>query len=237
MPLGGSRTRRQPAAERCRAHACINDRVQQLINLVGRDAAHRFSRVDQPLRDHVARDADGGRCGPFTVSRLQEIEPTSLDGELEILHVAEMPLQSLLGRLELSIRTRESGSHVGDGQWGAETCDDFLTLGVDQEFAVKHALARRRIASERDPGAGIVSEVAEDHGNDADARAQRVGNPVDAPIVHSLSQCPRPPHCLNGTPELARGVRREIAAGRSTNERLVFLDEIPKRGLVELGVG
>ncbi len=236
-PARGARTRRQPAAERCRAHACIDDRVQQLVDLVGRNAAHGFGRVDQPLRDHVARDADGGRCGPFTVSRLQKVEATPLDGELQILHVAEMPLESLLGRLELSIRTRESGGHVGDGQRGAEPCDDVLTLGVDQEFAVEHALARRRIASERHTSAGIVSEVAEDHGDDADARAQRVGNTVHASIIDSLSQRPRPPHRLDGTPELTRRVRREIAACRSTNERLVLLDEVPKRGLVELGVG
>ncbi len=183
-------TGRQPATERCRAHTRIDDGVQQLIDLVGRDAAHGFGRVDQPLRDHVACDADGGRCGAFAGPRLQEIESTALDGELEILHVAEMPLESLLRRLELLVRPRESNGHVRDRKRGAKARDDILALGVDEELAVEHTLTRRRIAREGDACPGVVPEVAEYHGNDTDRRAQRVGNAMDAAVIDSLSKRP-----------------------------------------------
>src|SRR5262249_43275238 len=102
---------------------------------------------------------------------LEQIELALLDRELEILHVAEVLLELLVDRHELSVRRRKSllervrasGRPFADGVRRADTGDDILALSVGQPLAEEALLSGRWIASERDAGAGAFTEVAEDH--------------------------------------------------------------------------
>ena len=72
------------------SEAAIEHRVQQLIELAGRDAQHRFLLSDHAFFHHLDRDANRGRTGALAVAGLQHVELAVFDGELEILHVAIM---------------------------------------------------------------------------------------------------------------------------------------------------
>ena len=55
------------------------------------------------------RDAHGGGGGALAGPRLQEIELPALDGELDVLHVAEVPLEPVLRLEQLRV-----GARAGD---------------------------------------------------------------------------------------------------------------------------
>ena len=45
------------------------------------------------LLHHLDGDADGGHAGALAVAGLEDVEAAVLDGELQVLHVAEMLFQ------------------------------------------------------------------------------------------------------------------------------------------------
>ena len=92
----GARARGKSRAERRRAHAGVDHRMQQLIELLGRHAQHGGRVSIEPFVHHVGRDAHRGGRRALAGARLQQIEPPALDGELDVLHVAEVPLEPLL---------------------------------------------------------------------------------------------------------------------------------------------
>src|SRR4030088_1391964 len=116
----------------------------------GGDALHSLDTVDQAFVHHVTRDADRGGCGALSGARLKEIELATLDGELEILHLAVVVPQPLLGVNQLLVRIGKALSHVVDVERSPGAGDDVFPLRVDQELAVKPSLPSRRIPRERD---------------------------------------------------------------------------------------
>ena len=66
------------------------------IELFGRHALNRGAKIDQTFVNHIRRDTQRGRGGSFTRSRLQQEKAAALDGELDVLHVAEVPLEPFL---------------------------------------------------------------------------------------------------------------------------------------------
>ena len=65
--------------------------MEQLVELVGLDAADGGGGVDQPLVDHVARRSrTAARPVRLAGPRLEHPEPAPLDRELEVLHVVEV---------------------------------------------------------------------------------------------------------------------------------------------------
>ena len=105
--LGGVRVEHCAAARRagaCRksraegsgANGWINDWMEQLVELRRGNAANRLDVIDQPLADHVPRNLHGCRRSALTGPCLQQIKSSALHRELQILHVAVVPLESLL---------------------------------------------------------------------------------------------------------------------------------------------
>ena len=66
-----------------------------------------MSRSITPSDDHVHRDPQGGARVALAAAGLQHVEPTAIDGELEILHVAVVALEQ---RHHLHQRAWASGS-------------------------------------------------------------------------------------------------------------------------------
>ena len=169
----------------------IEDRLQELIEIVRRNAAgrQRLFLANETFLDHIDRKAHGGEAGPLAVPRLQHPELAFLDGELNVLHVAIVLLQRLADLFELLV----NGGHVllelGDLLGGADAGNDILALGVDEVLAVEDVFARGRVAREGDAGAAVVAHVAEDHRADIGGRAPILREAVlaavnNGPIVH-----------------------------------------------------
>ena len=162
-------------------------------------------------------DAHRGRRGALAGARLQEIELAALDGELDVLHVAEMPLEPLLR--SRAAPSYASGSRVAISSMRerrANAGDDVLALRVDEKLAVELPFAGRRVARERDAGARVVAEVAEHHRHDVHAGAERLGDAVHACgsrraflSVHDRHTASIAPHsCIVG-------IHREVVARAS----------------------
>ena len=68
----------------------IVDRLQQLVQVVGRNALgiEGFFFGDHPFVDQVDRDPHGGETGPLGVAGLQHPNLAALHRELDVLHVA-----------------------------------------------------------------------------------------------------------------------------------------------------
>ena len=67
--------------------------MEQLLELQRIDAHQRGAPIDQFFLRHLDRRAHRGLGRAFAVARLQHEELAALDGELHVLHVAEMFLQ------------------------------------------------------------------------------------------------------------------------------------------------
>ena len=73
----------------------------------------------------------------FPRSRLQQIQLAALDRELEVLHVAEVPLEPVLRLEQLRVRLGQLRRHLVDVERRANARDDVLALRVDEELAVE----------------------------------------------------------------------------------------------------
>ena len=69
-------------------------RVQQGVQLLGLDAQHSGLLVDDALVHQIAGDLQGGLGGALAVAGLQHEQVAVLDGELHVLHVAVIRLET-----------------------------------------------------------------------------------------------------------------------------------------------
>src|SRR5207245_11397753 len=97
-------------------------------------------------------------------TRLQEVELALLHGELDVLHVLVVALETSGDFEDLVVDLRHPLMQGLDRQRRADARDDVLTLRVGQELGVEARLARPGIAREADAGAGGLAEIPEDHG-------------------------------------------------------------------------
>ena len=121
----------------------VEDRRENLIELIGRNAADRGLPVDQLLLHHVDGEPDGGEAGAFAVAGLQHEDFAFLDRELEILHVLEV-LFEVARILSSSAKTSAYASSARDGLRRANAGNHVFALGVDEKFAVEDFLAGGR---------------------------------------------------------------------------------------------
>ena len=136
----------------------------------------------RPSRDHVDGDADGGQAGALAVAGLQHVELAILDGELEVLHVAIVLFHLPGDGAQLLVDLGHGALEFADGQRRADAGDHVFALRVHQVLAEEDVLAGGGIAREADAGAGVLAQVAEDHGLHVDRCAQPVVDVVDAAI-------------------------------------------------------
>jgi hypothetical protein len=213
-------------------------RVEQLVEVLGRDPHHRLgvAQVDLGLGGHLHRDAQRGRPGALAHARLEHPELALLDGELGVEHVAVVVLEALEDVVQLGVDGREP---VGQGRQRLGLADaghDVLALGVEQEIAVGRALARRGIAREADAGAGGLVAVAEDHGLHVDGGAEVVGDVLPGAVGDGARAVPRVEHGLDRHAELSGRVLGERLAGLGQHHLLVPLHEVPQELGGDLGI-
>ena len=151
----------------------------------------------------AAFTAGGGR--PLGRPGLEEVQPTLLHGELDVLDVAVVPLQPLDRLLELVVRGRERGAHLFERDGESDPRHDVLALRVQEELAADAALARRGVAAEADAGPAVFALVAEHHLHHVHGGSEVVGDLVGVP-VHA---CPR------RVPRVEHGAARRASAARA----------------------
>src|SRR5207237_3417060 len=97
---------RKPAAEDAAAlrgalfFLHVEDRREELHDLPRLHALDRLALVDETFVDHVAGDLDRGEAGALAGAGLQQVQLARLDRELNVLHVAVVPLELLVDVLE-----------------------------------------------------------------------------------------------------------------------------------------
>ena len=209
---------RQHTALRMRRHLgrLVQDRAEDLAEMVGLDALQRLFPGYGAGIGHVHGDAHCGKAGPLAGPGLQHPESAILDGKLHVLHVAVALLEHAADALQLAVRLTLNLGQRTDGLRRADPGHHVLALGVHQELAVEPPLSRRRITGEGDAGAGGVAHVAEHHGLDVDGGPPTVGDGVHFPVRRGAVIVPRPEHRARWRPRAAppdpRGTERPAAA-------------------------
>ena len=102
----------RPLASTVERRLRVELRVQQLVELRGLHAQHRFALVDQALVVHLDRHAQRGRGGALADARLQHEQATLLDRELDVAHVAVVVLEQLHHVEQLLVAARGSGCAI-----------------------------------------------------------------------------------------------------------------------------
>src|SRR5438270_327330 len=120
----------------------VNGRVQKLVKLFGRDAAHGCRLVNQTFVHHVHGDLDGGRARALARARLEHEEASALDCELHVLHVVVVALQQLDDVSELLVDGGQFFLQLADGLRRADACDHVLALRVQEILAIELLLPR-----------------------------------------------------------------------------------------------
>ena len=151
---------------------------------------------------HVHRELERGHRRALAVPRLQHVDDAVFDGELEVLHVLEVPLERLADALQLVERLRQVLLQLEHRLGRPHAGDDVLALRVDQELTVELLHAVRGIAGERDAGAGVVARIAVDHRLHVDRRAPFGRDVVLAPIDDRAIVHPRAEHRTDSAHQL-----------------------------------
>ncbi len=157
---------------------------------------------------HVHRHAQRGRAGALADPGLQHPEPTLLDRELGVAHVAVVPLEPVEDVDELAMDLGERELQVVEVLGVADARHHILALCVDQEVAVRLLLTRGRVAGEGDARARVVVAVAEHHRLDVHGRAELVADPLADPVgdgALARSSCGRRPRLRPSAAPVAAG--------------------------------
>ena len=184
-------------------------------------------------------DAERGLGRALADARLEHPELAALDGELDVAHVAVVPLEARHDVEQVVVGLAVDLGHVGQRHRVADAGDDVLALRVLQVVAVDALLAAGRVAGEGDPGAGVHAEVAEDHRLHVDRRAEVLGDPLLAAVEPRAVGVPGLEDRPDREVHLLTGVLGEVVAGLLLDDRLEPLDQCAQvvGAQVEVGLG
>ena len=118
--------------------------MEELIQVVGRDARYCLLLRNEPLVHHVAGDAHRGVTRALGSAGLEHVEIAALDGELHVLHIAEVSLEGSGHPLQFLIRMGELLLHRSDRKRIAASGDHVFSLSVQEIFAVDDSARRSR---------------------------------------------------------------------------------------------
>ena len=192
--------------------------MQQLVELARIDARDCLLARDEPLVDHLRRDAKRGGGRALARARLQDVQRPLLDRELDVLQIAVVRLEPVERLDELLEGLRHVLAHALDRLRRADSRDDVLALRVREELAIESPLAGRGVAGEAHARAGGVASVSEDHLDDVDGGAEVVRDVVRAPIHPRARSVPGVEDGAIGAAQLVVGIVRKRVSG------LLFVD-------------
>ena len=118
----------------------------------------------------------------------------------------------------------------------ADARHDVLALRVLQVVAVDSLLPGARVAGERDAGAGVHAEVAEDHRHDVHRGAEVGGDPLLAAVQDRPVGVPRAEHGEHREVHLLPRVLRELAARVHAHDGLEAVHDPAQVARVEVEI-
>ena len=157
-------------------------RVEKVVKLLGVDLEKGFFFGAEAFFYEVDGDLDGGLRRALAVTGLEHVELASFDGELHILHVAEVCFQVVGYSYELLVNLGIGFLEVVDCGRGADTGNDIFALGVHKVLAVELLLAGGGVTGEGNACARSVAHVAEHHRLYIDGGAPIVGDVVHGAV-------------------------------------------------------
>ena len=138
--------------------------MKKCIEVTWIDHRNGFLLASHTLIYEVAGDLQRSLCGSLTISGLQHVKLTVLNGELHILHISIMLLEGLAYLYELCECLRELLLHLLDVHRRTNTCYDVLALCVCKELTEEALCAGSRISREGYTGTTVITHVTECHG-------------------------------------------------------------------------
>ena len=141
----------------------IESGVKEHVERLGVDLHKRILFGNHAFVDKVAGDLDSRRRGTLTVSGLQHIEFTVLDGEFHILHIAVVIFENGANFLELFIYVGENFRHLCDRHRRSYARNDVFALSVGKELTHETFFAGSGVTGKRDARAAVVAHVTESH--------------------------------------------------------------------------
>ena len=235
-PLRGARRGGHATREHLELGVAVEGGVEQRVELGGVDRQYRLRLVEQPLRDRVDGEANGGLGRPLRVARLQHVQAALFDRELGVLHVAVDPLELAHDLDEALIGLRHHLGEFAQLRRVAHAADHVLALCVDQEVTRWRWRPGNLVATEGDARARVCATVAEDHLLHVDRRAPVVGDLVDPPVGDSACPAPGAEHGEHRLVQLHTRVLRKVLACQRAEVRLERGGQLLQRCDVELGV-
>ena len=164
--------------------------------------------------------------GALSIARLQNVEPVLFHGELEVLHVLEMPLEKFTDFHQRFVRGGHFLRQMGNWMGRAHAGDDVFALGVDQIFAVENFFAAGRITCKRNAGRARFTHVSEYHRLHVHGRAPIMRDSVFAPIDNRAVVHPRTEHRADRSPHLLLRILWKRFAGALLDQRFESLHKL-----------
>ena len=132
--------------------------MENFVKLCRRHPHHGSLLVDHLFFDHVHCHLESGQTGPLADTALEHPEMSFLDGELDVLHILEVLLKGEADAVKLLVDLRHCALEglevlvlLGLGGLvervrGTDTCNDILTLRIDEPLSVELVVAVGRVA-------------------------------------------------------------------------------------------
>ena len=187
-------------------------RVQQGVQVTGIDHSNGFFFRSHALVYQIASDLQSSLSGTLTVTGLQHEQLTVLHGELHVLHISVMVLQSLANLGELCESLGELLLHLLNVHRCTHTSHYVLALGIGQELTEEALGAGSGVTGKGNAGAAVIAHVTKGHGLHVNGSTPRIRNVVVTTIYICAGVVPRTEHSLDGTHQLLLRIRGEVLA-------------------------
>ena len=199
--------------ERLLVELGVDDGIEEALDIFRFYSKYGFFLRDQFFIGHVDGHLEGCGRSALAGAGLEHVELSVFNGELHVLHVAEVFLKFCSNFFQLPVNLGHDALHLGERHRRADAGDDVFALRVDEVIAVEGFVAGARVTREADTGAGIVAGVAENHLHDVDGGAEEAGDLLYAAIGDGFFGHPGAEYCADGAPELLDRVFGEVFAG------------------------
>ena len=200
--------------------------MKQGIQVTRINVKNRFLLVDLALSNKVAGNLQSCLCGSLTVTALQHIKLSILDGELHVLHISVVIFQLVGDGDQLVVDLRQLYLDLVDLHRCTCTGNDILTLSIHQNLSVECVLTGCRITGECNTGSGSRSHVTECHHLYVNSGSPGIRDIVVTTVYVCTRVVPGTEYGLYSLNQLLFCVCREVLADLLVVKHLVLLYKI-----------
>ena len=222
--------------------------MKDLVELRRRNAKNSGLLIDHTLVEHIHSHTEGSDTCTLADTALQHIEFLILDGELDVLHVVEVLLETLSDAVELCINLRHSlfkalevlimiglRSLVKRVRC-TDTCYDVLALSVDEPLTVELVITCSRVTAECHTRSRSRTHITEYHRLYVYCRTPIIRNFLDATVSDGTFSVPALEHTADRAPKLSLCTIREFHSENFLNAHLEFVAKFLELLCSDIGI-